>query len=171
MHNIKEPWIISPFWTEHRYKDIVNSINSLNKNDWKFEKGLNRYIVNGKYFDKLSMFELDRARKEFDNDNLLYTYSLIALYNQENSNLFKHKDDNACTYTIDICLYAEKPWPLIIEDKEYIISNNEAICFYGEDQLHWRPEFIPGNRVLMMFMHFADRNHWFFQAGKIGKGL
>lgn len=168
MHNIKDPWIISPFWTEHRYKEIINGINSYSKEDWSFEPAHNRYILQGKYFDKLSMFELDRARKEFNNDNLLYSYSLIALYNQENSQLAPHVDNNACTYTFDICLYSEKPWPLIIEDKEYTISNNEAVCFYGEDQRHWRPEFSPGNRVLMMFMHFVDRNHWYFQPGRIG---
>lgn len=168
MDNIKDPWVISPFWTEQRYREVMNTINSLGKDDWAYEPGANRYIVAGKYFDKLSMFELDRARKEFDNENLLYTYSLIALYNQENSKLDPHYDDNACTYTFDICLYSEKPWPIVIEDKEYTLSKNEAVCFYGEDQYHWRPEFTPGNRVLMMFMHFADRDHWYFQPNKIG---
>lgn len=168
IENMKEPFIISPFWSDYRYREIMNSINYLDKNKWNLDKENNRYILTDKYFDKLSIFELDRAREYFENDSLLYTYSCLSLYNQENSKLDKHYDNNACTYTIDICLYSEKPWPLFIENKEYIISANEAIFFYGEDQLHWRSEFLPGNKVLMMFIHFADRNHWFFQPNKIG---
>lgn len=171
MNDIKEPWIISPFWSSYRYREIINSINYLDKNKWIFEPENNRYILSDRYLDKISMFELDRARECFNNSNLLYTYSCLSLYNQENSKLEKHKDNNACTYTIDICLYSEKPWPIFIENKEYVLSPNEALCFYGENQLHWRPEFLPGNKVLMMFMHFADRNHWFFQPSKIGTDI
>jgi len=166
--DIKTPWIVSPFWSDFRYKEIMASINLYDEKDWNYDEIFNRYLLSGKYFDKLSIYELDRARKEFNNNELLYTYSLVSLYNQENSFLEKHYDNNACTYTIDVCLYAEKPWPLIIEGEEYIINNNEAIFFYGEDQLHWRPDFTPGNRVLMMFIHFADKNHWYFQPRKFG---
>lgn len=165
---VKEPWIISPFFSEDRYKKIMQSINSFPPSAWEYEVACNRYVTANKYLDRLSMYELDRARKEFDSNNLLYSYSLLSLYKDKNSKLEKHKDNNACTYTFDICLYTDKPWPIIIENKEYVINSNEALCFYGEDQLHWRPPFEENNKVLMLFMHFVDKNHWFFYANNTG---
>lgn len=161
--NLKNPWIIKNFFPEEKYRLILKGINSIGLDSWTFDRGFNRYIYQSTNLHKLSLLELDRARKEFQSSTLLYTYSLLSLYNQNNSFLKKHKDDNACTYTIDICLYSEKPWPIIVEDKEYILQKNEALCFYGEDQLHWRPPIEPDNKVLMLFMHWAEPNHIFFQ--------
>lgn len=169
MIDIKPPWIIKDFFPKNKYELIMKDINSLDRNNWRYEKGHNRYIYNGSYFDKLSLLYLDKAREAFNSKTLLYTYSIIALYNKESSNLRKHKDNNACTYTFDVCLYSKEPWPLVVEDKEYVLNNNEALCFYGEDQWHWRPEFKKDNKVLMLFMHWAEPDHMFFQDVKIGE--
>jgi hypothetical protein len=167
MVNTKDPWIIKNFFPEKKYNQIISDINSMNKNFWRFEELHNRYIYDSQYFSSLSLLEMDRARKEFESDSLLYTYSLLALYNKENSKLDEHKDTNACTYTFDICLYTKTPWPIIVEGKEYVLKNNEALCFYGEDQLHSRPVFEPDNKVLMLFMHFAEPSHIFFKECEI----
>lgn len=167
----KDPWVISPFFSEDRYKKIINVINSFNKDMWTYDPSCERYIMANQYINRMSIYELDRARKEFEEDDLLWTYSLLSLYQDKDSHLFKHTDTNACTYTIDICLYTKDPWPIIVEGKEYSLNSNEALCFYGEDQEHWRPEFEDGNRVLMMFMHFADRDHVFFHASNKEVGV
>ena len=171
MVNVKEPWIISPFFSEDRYNKIIDVINSFDSKSWTYDNSCKRYILTNQYLSRISLYELDRARQEFESDGLLWTYSLLSLYDSKDSNLFKHKDSNACTYTIDICLYAKEPWPIIVEGKEYFISSNEALCFYGEDQEHWRPEFKEGNKVLMLFMHFAEKDHLFFHASNKEAGL
>ena len=163
MTGVKDPWIIKDFFTEKKYNKIMSDINSIPQSFWFFEESQRRYVYQSDYFSRLSLLQLDRARSEFKSDSLLYSYSLLALYNRDDSNLQKHVDNNACTYTFDICLYSEKPWPLIVEDKEYNLSKNEALCFYGEDQFHYRPDFKKGNKVLMLFMHYAEPDHIFFQ--------
>jgi hypothetical protein len=160
----KTPIVIDNYFSNDRLNKIVNSINSMPKSEWTYDHLYRRYRMSSPYVTKLSMFELDRAREIFNNDSLLYTYSLFCLYNQKDSFLAKHKDDNACTYTLDICLYAKNPWDMYIEGVPYQSKTNNAICFYGEDQLHWREEMGEDNSVLMMFIHFADRDHWWFQA-------
>jgi hypothetical protein len=164
MVKVSEPKVIRNFFPEDRYKKIMGVIESLRKDEWSFQSGTSRYTLAEKWIDKLAIYELDRAREIFDNDKLLFTYALLSYYNNDQSNLYMHKDDNACTYTIDICLYSKEAWPLIIEEEEYVLNGNDAVCFYGEDQVHGRPEFKKGNNVLMLFLHYADRDHWWFQA-------
>lgn len=159
---IKDPWIIDKFFNDKEYSKIMSIANSIPKNLWNFEPLHNRYVNENDCCDRIGLLNMDRARKEFDSDTLLHTYSLLAYYNQYNSRLENHKDQNACTYTFDICLSSKEPWPIIVEGKEYILKNNQALCFYGEDQFHSRPEFTEGNEVLMLFMHFAEPNHMFF---------
>jgi len=64
-----------------------------------------------------------------------------------------------------VCLYQNVQWPLIVEDQEYNLDENEALAFYGEEQDHWREDFpVPSwNRVGMLFLHFAEPDHWFFE--------
>lgn len=164
MVEIKSPKIIEKYYDEDRLKKIVSSVNSLSLDDWIYDPVHHRYRSTHPYSSKLAMFELDRAREEFKNDKLLFTYSVLCYYNEKDSVLYKHKDGNACTYTIDLCLYSKKPWPLIIENEEYVLNSNDAVLFYGEDQLHWRNPMGEDNSVLLLFMHFADRDHWWFQA-------
>lgn len=159
----KDPIIIKNFFPEQRYSGIMNVVQSLEKNSWSHQATWGRYTMSNKWLDKIGIYEIDRARKIFDNNNILFTYSLLSYYS-EGSSLPMHLDDNACTYTLDVCLYAKKPWPLIVEGKEYLLENNEALGFYGNDQIHGRTDFEPGNEVLMLFLHFADKNHWWFQA-------
>ena len=159
-----EPKVIDNFYSESKRQKIIDTLRSFPKSYWDYDSEFKRYRLHHPYINKLAMLEMDRAREEFNNPDLLFTYALACLYNDNGSTLKKHKDNNACTYTIDICLTSKKPWPLFIEGVPYSLDSNGAVLFYGEDQLHWREDIEEGNSVLMLFMHFADRDHWWFQA-------
>ncbi|MEK9691907.1 MAG: hypothetical protein VW235_03155 [Rhodospirillaceae bacterium] len=107
---------------------------------------------------------LPAAREIFKSETLLPSYSMFVHYEGEKANLMKHKDNNACTYTMDLCLYQKTPWGLIVEGEEFMMEPNEALCFYGEDQEHWRNEFPDPdvNEVGQVFFHFVEPDHWFF---------
>ena len=105
------------------------------------------------------------AREVFDSPELNASYSMFAEYRKVDDiipNLPKHKDDNACTYTIDVCLYYDTNWAIWIEGKEYYLEPNQAIVIYGEEQEHWRNEFPDpeNNKVGMMFNHYVEPDHW-----------
>jgi hypothetical protein len=115
------------------------------------------------YAEKL----LPMARNFFNSDTLLYSYALFAEYSDKNIFLKSHTDINACTYTIDLVVYQNKPWALWIEGKEYLAEENEAILFWGEEQEHWR------NRVenndgacAVIFFHYVEPDHWWFTKGR-----
>lgn len=116
----------------------------------------------GEYAEKLLPF----ARDFFKSDTLLHSYSLFSEYSDKNISLFKHKDDNACTYTIDLVVYQDKPWGIWVEGKEYILEENEAVLFWGEDQEHWREKIEDNDGVVaVIFFHYVEPDHWFFTKG------
>jgi hypothetical protein len=115
-----------------------------------------------KYSEKL----LPLAKKFFKSDSILPSYSLFAEYSHTNINLPKHRDANACTYTIDLVLYQKSPWGLWIDGVEYFANENEAVCFWGEDQEHWRNSVDDNNNVVgVLFFHYVEPDHWWFTKG------
>jgi len=108
------------------------------------------------------------ARGTFASETLAPTYAFFARYDAATSHLARHKDTNACTYTLDYCLAQRTPWDLWVIDQPYALRENEAIAFYGTAQDHWRgtlsdPET---NRVSMIFFHFVEPDHWWFSRGE-----
>lgn len=80
-------------------------------------------------------------------------------------NLPAHLDDNACSYTIDYQLSSNVEWDVHINGKAYTLRDNWAVLYDGENDLHWREKF-PANNPLsfvhMIFFHFVEPEHWFF---------
>lgn len=107
------------------------------------------------------------ARDVFGEPDLFPTYALWSKYDVPQSNLHKHKDDNACTYTLDYCVRQREPWDLYVEGVPYTLQEGEALAFLGEDQEHWRPDFTKGNAVEMIFFHFVKPDHWYFNADAV----
>lgn len=106
------------------------------------------------------------ARKLFNSETLVPSNALFVEYAQDGANLHHHFDSNACTYTIDLCLYESEPWALVIDGKEFYANENEGICFYGEEQEHWR-ETLNGDsiKIGLAFFHYVEPDHWFFTEG------
>jgi hypothetical protein len=106
------------------------------------------------------------AKNFFNSNTLVPSYTLFTEYSDTNINLHKHKDANACTYTIDLVLYQNKPWGLWIDGVEYLANENEAIFFWGEDQLHWRETIENNNNIVgVIFFHYVEPDHWLFTKG------
>jgi len=105
--------------------------------------------------------------REIFSPTAIPSYSLYVTYRGFRANLPYHIDDNACTYTIDLCLYQETPWPIVIEGEPFILGENQAVCYYGEDQYHGRDAFPDpmSNEVEMIFYHFIEPDHWYVTQG------
>lgn len=170
MGTVKEPRVIDQVFSIENYNSLVSLFS--NPKSFEYQQGFSRYVVADNSIPELKDFAnklVDVAREVFDSKTLLPTYTLFSHYEGANPepSLYKHKDDNACTYTIDMCLYQTEPWDLYVEDKAYTLFPNQALAYYGNDQMHWREKFPnPGNQhVAMIFFHFAEPDHWFFTKG------
>ena len=80
---------------------------------------------NGSWLMPYGMRILPKAKELFKAEELDISYIMFAQYETEKANLPKHKDNNACTYTLDVCLYYDTPWAIWVEDKEYFLKPNQ----------------------------------------------
>lgn len=167
---MKDPVVINNLLSLEEYERLMVYLN--NPKSFGFDIGFSRYCIgdgNLPILRELANRLTQTARDVFDSETLLPTYTLFAHYEGQNPapSLYKHKDDNACTYTLDMCVYQKEPWDLFVDDKAYTLYENQALAYYGNDQMHWREEF-PNpetNYVAMIFFHFAEPDHWWFTKG------
>jgi hypothetical protein len=167
---MKDPQIINTLLNKEDYENLLKSIG--NPKNFNYDKTFSRYTTNETgipILKELTNKVLEDAKKIFNSETLLPTYALFSHYEGQDPepSLFKHKDTNACTYTIDMCVYQNEPWDLWVEDNFYCLYPNQALAYYGEDQFHWREKF-PNpetNSVAMIFFHFAEPDHWYFSKG------
>ncbi len=168
---MKDPLIIDNILNKDDYSRLLSAVE--NPKQFEYSAGFSRYIAseyNIPLLHELANKLVPIAREAFSSDGLLPTYSLFSHYEKLNNlepSLYKHKDDNACTYTLDMCVYQNDSWDLWVEDKPYTLYPNQALAYYGNDQWHWREKF-PNpdtNVVAMIFFHFAEPDHWYFTKG------
>lgn len=157
-----EPRIIKNLFDKKTHSFIMKEISLTPNNEisWDGQRSRTTSVYNR--YSKFANLLLPTARKIFNDDSILPSYSLWARYMGAGGFLERHKDSNACTYTIDYCINQFEPWTLVVENKEYILETNDALCFMGEDQEHWRKPWKPGNVVDMMFFHYVRPDHWWY---------
>jgi hypothetical protein len=165
----KNPIVIKDLFNNNDFLNIKKLFNDVKS--FSYEEGFSRWIAADSQIKELKNYAYmitPLARSLFNSKSLLPTYTLFSHYEGINSRLHKHKDDNACTYTIDMCLYQKNPWDLYVEGNPYTLSPNEALAYYGNEQEHWRQDFPDpeNNNVAMIFFHFAEPDHWFFTKGQ-----
>lgn len=167
MTHIKDPVIMDKVFSDEEYYELSDYLKNKPKNPQDYSSGFGRYCFNDSLIDSYAEKLIPIARKQFNSENLIPSYSLFAHYEGEQANLYKHIDDNACTYTIDFCVYQTEPWDLFVEDKAYTLYPNQALAYYGNDQLHWREKFPnpDSGNVAMIFFHFVEPDHWWVQKG------
>lgn len=164
----RKAFVISDVLPENEFKAAKEYfINySSNNNNQLDENG--RWLIGNedpmvaKYHEIL----LPLAKKVFNSETLLPTNALFAEYTKTGSTLGRHFDANACTYTIDLCFYESHSWPLFVEGEPFFYKENEAVCFFGEEQEHWRETLNEtGVKIGVAYFHYVEPNHWFFTEG------
>lgn len=164
----KSPVILNKVFDDEIFVNFKQRLFDHPKPKDQFDSGFGRYcFMNEDVTNHMNML-LPKARELFDSPTLLPTYALVAHYEGKDANLFKHVDSNACTYTIDMCVYQNEPWDLYVEGIPYTLQENQALVYYGEDQEHWREDFPnpESQHVAMIFFHYAEPDHWFFTRGQ-----
>jgi hypothetical protein len=167
MIKIKDPEIMSNVFNDIDYFTFKKYLFEKPKLAKDYSAGFGRYCFNDSLINEYSEKLLPIARKHFDSETLVPSYSLFAHYQGNEASLYKHRDDNACTYTIDYCVYQTEPWDLYVDNKAYTLKENEALAYFGNDQLHWREKFPnpESGHVAMIFFHFVEPDHWWVQKG------
>lgn len=167
---VREPKIFNDLIDKKDFQQLKKYLLSIPKEKMTFDKARGRYNLdedNLCLFSQYSKIITPAARKFFKSKTLVPSYTLFSHYEGPLASLAKHKDDNACTYTLDLCVYQKYPWDIWVDDKPYTLHENQALGFYGNDQFHWRESFPypKTNYVGMIFFHFVEPEHWFYTKG------
>lgn len=167
-----DAYVYGGLFEDQYFNDLKSYLLDLKENDTRFvyDTGFGRKTHHSNVADPKGLLVqsheklLPIARELFGNPDLEKSYCIYSVYKGYKARLFKHIDDNACTYTIDLMIHYKTNWPLVVEGQELFADENEAIVYYGEDQYHWRPRFPDPkyNEVGVIFYHFVDKDHWFF---------
>jgi hypothetical protein len=168
MTKVKDPVIVDKVFNDNDFLQIKSLFT--NPKSFGFQEGFSRWAASDEDLPLLKQYSYlitPLARSLFDSTDLLPTYTLFSHYEGKDAKLWKHKDDNACTYTIDMCVYQKHSWDLWVEGNPYTLHPNQALAYYGNDQEHWREAFPEPdtNHVAMIFFHFAEPDHWWFTKG------
>ena len=77
--------------------------------------------------------------------------------------LFPHSDETfrEPRITFDLQLKSNLDWPIVVEGKPYVLSDNQALTFSGTHQIHWREhiKFNDDNFMDMIFCHFSAADY------------
>jgi hypothetical protein len=171
-----DAFIFSGLFEDSYFNDLKNYLLEMKEKKIKFtyDTGFGRTTLHSNSLDDSSLLIQSHdklvplARELFKNNNIEKSYCIYSVYKGYKARLYKHIDDNACSYTIDLMVHYGENWPIVVEGKELCPDENEAVIYYGEDQYHWRPRFPKPetNEVGVIFYHFVDKDHWFFDKSK-----
>lgn len=149
-----------------KLKKLLNS--SVPEKNWQDTKN-DRRVLKFQELDSYFSKKLEPlAKKIFKDKTLKSTYAVYLDYNSPTSKLPMHKDNSACTYTIDYCVSAKTPWGIVIEDREFFINENQGLAFMGGYDSHGRNKMPDpqSNRVEVIMFHFCPQDHWWFTEGE-----
>ena len=72
--------------------------------------------------------------------------------------LAPHKDNSGSAFILDYCLDRNIDWPIVVDGKEFLLENNQALMADVCDNLHWRNprKFADGEFLTMVYFLFFD---------------
>jgi hypothetical protein len=165
---IKEPMLLKNLLSPEDFQVLQDHVKSIDKSTTRFYDGYNRYEwTDTPELKAVHEKLLPIARQYFESETLLPSFNFASWYFGDAS-LEHHTDINACTYSIDLAVYATQDWDLYVEGTPYTLKENDALLYYGENQEHWREPLVnPDNNVVCnVFFFYVEPDHWFHTVDK-----
>ena len=140
-------------------RDSMNNSRLDRKKGRKVSPLSNKNLLSSTIREKLSLIASEYSGRPME-------FHAVAFGRYSNEfgipKLLPHIDEVPSQTTLDYQLDGNTKWSIIIEGVEYILNNNDALLFEGENVLHWRPEkvFKDGEFLDLLWFQFVDKNHW-----------
>lgn len=162
--------IIDNVFTEQEIADIYEVVNSAPESNMYVQKTFShrayfidlpenvvnkiKSVVEKNYEEPVELTEISFARYSYD----MYRDGLSPV----TPRLYPHRDDafHEPRLTVDFQIKSNRDWPLVIEDREYTLKDNQALTFSGTHQIHWRPcvEWGEDDFIDLIFTHFSQKD-------------
>lgn len=133
------PVIVNGVFSNERLLEITNYFNELlNKNIIKKNQRTIFDSVNNSVLKMLGQELLPIAKNIFNNNNISSIKTTFAHYEGSQGVLKKHIDSQQDVLLLDVCIYENAPWGLVIDNKNYYFSINSGVAFESGKLEHWR---------------------------------
>lgn len=166
-----EPKSIENFFPDPLFKKIKAAVLAKNMGpgtDLFYHTVAGRWLTEI-WFDPETEAEiLQIARDTFGDESILRAGFHTARYQKQNGiipQLWKHYDQSACQFSLDLCIDTNMDWQICVDGKKFEEKSNSCVVFSGNDHMHWRPPFPTQDEdkyVTLLFMQFGKPDHWFF---------
>jgi hypothetical protein len=168
--------IFKDFYTKEEYDQLANYVESVAHRSYNYgrEVELGRYygVIKdnwdtsaciGSFPDNLLLKVKNFAEEHFNIKELKIFDIIIIRYCTDHGFVPKlnlHKDGGAITkYTVDYQYSSNIKWPVVVDDQEFLLNDNDALTFIGTKQLHGRHDRIFSNEdyVENIFFQFIEK--------------
>ena len=149
--------VIDSIFTKDEIDSIYNAVGSPTH-----ELFMHRYGQEVKDFDlstqiKDKIVNICKSVSGYEDLELVaFQFARYEKNEKTKPNLVPHYDNfDIARFTFDIQLKSNIDWALFVEDKEFVLKDNQALTFSGTHQIHWREPkvFNDGDFVDMLFCH------------------
>jgi len=153
--NVFTPVVVKNFFKKedhqrikhHIYNDLNTSMRSVDTDNF------HRTFYHNEFMMRTIHPQLTADACNIFGEEVKPSYSFLSMYNEKGICPF-HTDRPQCKYTIDFCIDQDQVWPINIQDQDYILEPNDAVCYSGTDSPHYR-EKIKGKFCNLVFFHFV----------------
>ena len=157
--------IFNNFFNNDEINTIISHINNLeNNNVGKVYRQTGRKLIGLDGLDKNIIDKVENCVKDLYQKNLIVKDIGFMRFKKEygSPKLLPHKDDYACEVVFDYQVKTNKKWDLIIEGNRIELKDNDAVCFEGEKEAHWRERvnFKDDEFVEMICFNCIGDSHW-----------
>lgn len=158
--------VVTNLLSDSEIKKIYEIVNKESYKDYVYEK-LGQQVTDFKMPESIINKIVEVCKKISRQNDLVLEIYQFARYEKiikENNEvllpyLMPHHDKfPQPVFTFDYQIGGNISWPIVVEGKEVVLSNNEAITFSGTHQVHWRPEreWLDGEYIDMIFCHLQS---------------
>ncbi len=134
-----DPKIIHGVFTFERFEEILAYCKRLVSNSGLSKEQRTMFdSVNNPVLQMFGQELLPLAKELFNNPNLCSVKTTFAHYEGHQGVLGRHVDNNPTVCLLDVCMYEDLPWGIVVEEKDYIFPPNSGVAFHSGKLEHWR---------------------------------
>jgi hypothetical protein len=153
------PVIVDNVFTNERLEELKEYFNNLvNHTKIKTNQRTIFDSINNPALQMLGQELLPIAKKVFKKDNIYSIKTTFAHYEGPQGVLKPHIDHQKDVMLVDVCIYEDVPWGIVVEGETYYFPVNSAVAFESGKVKHWRDENpdIKNNKTGVLLAYFNE---------------
>jgi hypothetical protein len=169
---VKKPFLVDNFLSEEDFLELKNFLQSYDYKSLDFSDIMNKYEQTVDVSSSLVKKVDERARELFGSATMIPAYHMFAHHQITEDGdvplLSLHLDESPGTYVVDLIIDYSVEWPIVIDKQIFYPKPNQAVLFYAEDQMHYRPKWPSDSRedfYQAIFFHYTEPDHWSKRLG------